>query len=126
MSAEIIAPAAAIPPAPVLTLTQEDAWLQPYEPLLLARQQRLADRLAAITAEHGSLGKFATAHQRLGLHYDARRRGYTVREWAPNAEAVSLVGDFNFWNPEADPLQKDEATGVWEAFLPDDVNGRCT
>ncbi|GAB3636563.1 alpha-amylase family glycosyl hydrolase [Hymenobacter arcticus] len=124
MSAEIIAPAVATPPAPVLTLTQEDEWLQPYEPLLLARQQRLADRLAAITAEHSSLGKFATAHQRLGLHYDARRRGYAVREWAPGAEAVSLVGDFNFWNPEADHLQKDEATGVWEAFLPDDANGR--
>ncbi|WP_223648511.1 alpha-amylase family glycosyl hydrolase [Hymenobacter psoromatis] len=110
--------------APTLALTQEDSWLQPYEPILLARQQRLADRLAAITKEYGSLSKFATAHQRLGLHYDARRRGYVVREWAPSAEAVSLVGDFNFWNREADYLQKDEATGVWEGFIADDENGR--
>ena len=117
-------PAAEPIAAPRLALTQEDSWLQPYEPILLARQQRLADRLAAITQEYGSLSKFATAHQRLGLHYDTRRRGYVVREWAPGAEAVSLVGDFNFWNREADYLQKDEATGVWEGFIADDESGR--
>ena len=67
--------------APTLALTQEDSWLQPYEPILLARQQRLAERLAAITQEYGSLSKFATAHQRLGLHYDTappRLRGARV------------------------------------------------
>jgi 1,4-alpha-glucan branching enzyme len=110
-------------PAPTLALTKEDGWLQPYEPVLLARQQRLADRLAIINKEYGSLGKFATAHQRLGLHYDAKRRGYVVREWAPGAERVSLVGDFNFWNREADPLIKNETTGVWELFLPDTEPG---
>ncbi len=120
MSADTLAAA----PAPTLALTQEDSWLLPYEPILLARQQRLADRLAAITQAYGSLSKFATAHQRLGLHYDARRRGYVVREWAPGAEAVSLVGDFNFWNRGADYLQKDAATGIWEGFVADDENGR--
>ncbi|MGI4873639.1 MAG: alpha amylase C-terminal domain-containing protein [Janthinobacterium lividum] len=110
-------------PAPALTLTKEDAWLRPYEPVLLARQQRLAARLDDIARHHGSLSEFATAHQRLGLHYDAQRRGYVVREWAPGAEAVSLVGDFNFWNHAADPLQKGAATGVWEAFLPDTGQG---
>ena len=112
------------PVAPVLILTQEDAWLQPFEPVLLARQQRLADRLAVITKEYGSLSKYATAHQRLGLHYDAKRRGYVVREWAPGAEAVSLVGDFNYWNRTADPLTKDETTGIWEGFVADDESGR--
>jgi 1,4-alpha-glucan branching enzyme len=123
MSADDLA-TAAVPAAPALTLTQEDSWLQPYEPTLLARQQRLADRLASITQEYGSLSKFATAHQRLGVHYDSRRRGYVVREWAPGAEAVYLVGDFNFWNRQADPLQKDAATGVWELFLADTAEGR--
>ncbi|WP_254244811.1 hypothetical protein [Hymenobacter sp. BRD67] len=71
MSAKTQVPAAAS--VPVLTLTQEDVWLQPYEPVLLARQQRLAARLAAIKQAYGSLSKFATAHEQLGLHYDARR-----------------------------------------------------
>jgi len=123
MSADALAPTAA-PAAPTLILTQEDSWLQPFEPVLLARQQRLTDRLAVITKEYGSLSKFATAHQRLGLHYDAKRRGYVVREWAPGAEAVSLVGDFNYWNRAADPLTKDETTGVWEGFVADDESGR--
>jgi 1,4-alpha-glucan branching enzyme len=123
MSADALAPTA-VPAAPALILTQEDSWLQPFEPVLLARQQRLADRLAIITKEYGSLSKFATAHQRLGLHYDAKRRGYVVREWAPGAEAVSLVGDFNYWNRQADPLTKDETTGIWEGFVADDESGR--
>ena len=123
MSADALVSAPA-PTAPVLTLTQEDSWLQPFEPVLLARQQRLADRLATITSQYGSLGKYATAHQRLGLHYDAKRQGTVVREWAPGAEAMYLVGDFNFWNREADPLQKDEATGIWEGFVPDNEHGR--
>jgi 1,4-alpha-glucan branching enzyme len=116
--------AAPAPATPTLILTQEDTWLQPFEPVLLARQQRLADRLAIITKEYGSLSKFATAHQRLGLHYDAKRRGYVVREWAPGADAVSLVGDFNYWNRAADPLTEDETTGIWEGFVADDESGR--
>ncbi|HZK48831.1 MAG TPA: 1,4-alpha-glucan branching enzyme, partial [Thermoleophilia bacterium] len=38
--------------------------------------------------------------------------------WAPNAERVSVVGDFNGWNPETHLLQAREASGIWEAFLP--------
>ncbi|HZJ03621.1 MAG TPA: 1,4-alpha-glucan branching protein GlgB [Thermoleophilia bacterium] len=38
--------------------------------------------------------------------------------WAPNAERVSVVGDFNGWNPETHLIQAREASGIWEAFLP--------
>ncbi|QDA61195.1 alpha amylase C-terminal domain-containing protein [Hymenobacter jejuensis] len=106
------------PFTPALPLVEQDPWLAPYEPVLLARQQRLKQRLEAIAQEHGSLAKFATAHQRLGLNYDSRRKGYWYREWAPAAQALSLVGDFNGWDRQATPLQKG-ADGVWEVFLPD-------
>ncbi|GGE93972.1 alpha-amylase family glycosyl hydrolase [Hymenobacter cavernae] len=104
--------------APVLPLVQQDTWLAPYEPVLLARQARLEERLAAIRQEYGSLSKFASAHQWLGLNYDSRRRGHWYREWAPAAEALYLVGDFNNWDRHATPLQKG-SNGVWEVFLPD-------
>jgi len=104
--------------APVLPLVQHDTWLAPFEPVLLARQQRLADRLTDIAASHGSLAKFAQAHDYLGLNYDGRRRGYWYREWAPTAEALSLIGDFNGWDRQAAPLEKRE-NGVWERFFPD-------
>ena len=74
-------------PAP-LALVEQDSWLQPFEPVLRRRQARLAARLAEITQQHGSLKQFAAAHQRLGLHYDGRRRGFVYREWAPAAQGA--------------------------------------
>ncbi|MCJ8139705.1 1,4-alpha-glucan branching protein GlgB [Falsirhodobacter halotolerans] len=38
--------------------------------------------------------------------------------WAPNAQRVSVVGDFNHWDPRAHPMRARGATGVWEIFLP--------
>ncbi len=40
----------------------------------------------------------------------------TFRVWAPNARAVSVVGDFNGWNPEASPMKKSK-DGLWETKL---------
>ena len=88
--------------------------------MLRRRQQRLAARLAEINEQHGSLRQFAGAHQHLGLHHDSRRRGFVYREWAPAAGALSLVGDFNGWDRQANPLQKGE-DGVWEVFLSDKI-----
>ncbi|QNE40161.1 1,4-alpha-glucan-branching enzyme [Hymenobacter sp. NBH84] len=106
------------PAAPTLPIVAQDPWLTPYEPVLLARQERLRQRLHEIEAQCESLSKFAQAHERLGLNYDGRRRGYWYREWAPAAEALYLVGDFNGWDRQATPLQKGP-DGVWERFFPD-------
>ena len=38
--------------------------------------------------------------------------------WAPNAERVSVVGDFNVWDGRRHPMRKRGATGVWEIFVP--------
>ncbi len=38
--------------------------------------------------------------------------------WAPNAERVSVVGDFNRWHPGAHPMHRRGASGVWECFVP--------
>ena len=39
--------------------------------------------------------------------------------WAPNASAVSAVGDFNDWTHPGVPLSRIESSGVWEGFIPD-------
>ncbi len=49
----------------------------------------------------------------LGAH--AEEDGYRFRVWAPNAEAVAIIGDFTDWQDNALPLTMNQA-GVWEGF----------
>ena len=49
-------------------------------------------------------GGNSRAYEVLGCHA-AGEDGYIFRVWAPNAQAVSLVGDFNGWDPAAQPLE---------------------
>ncbi|MDX1909776.1 MAG: alpha amylase C-terminal domain-containing protein [Bacteroidia bacterium] len=101
-----------------LALIEDDSWLEPYEPEIRARLQRCLDTRAAIEAAHGSLRAFASAHHHLGFSYDPDQRGWWYREWAPAAEALYLIGDFNGWERRSHPLHMRE-DGVWEVFVPD-------
>lgn len=44
--------------------------------------------------------------------------GVAFAVWAPNAQGVRVVGDFNFWNGQAHPMRSLGATGIWELFIP--------
>lgn len=56
----------------------------------------------------------------LGAHpaKKGRAQGYVFRTWAPHAQSVSVVGDFNGWNPQANPMVMLGSHGVWECFVP--------
>ncbi|NLZ45125.1 MAG: 1,4-alpha-glucan branching enzyme, partial [Clostridiales bacterium] len=60
------------------------------------------------------------AYRFLGAHLGERgkKSGYFFRVWAPNAKSVSVVGDFNSWDKESDPMSMINNSGVWEAFIP--------
>jgi 1,4-alpha-glucan branching enzyme len=60
------------------------------------------------------------AYRLLGAHCEARDGvpGVCFRAWAPNAERVSVVGDFNRWDGRVHPLASLGASGVWELFVP--------
>ncbi|MGE4045799.1 MAG: 1,4-alpha-glucan branching protein GlgB [Acetobacteraceae bacterium] len=45
-------------------------------------------------------------------------RGTRFAVWAPNARAVSVVGDFNTWDPRRNPMRLRHPSGVWELFMP--------
>lgn len=47
------------------------------------------------------------------------KSGVYFAVWAPNAAAVSLVGDFNDWDQEANPMERLEPMGIYELFIPD-------
>ncbi len=52
------------------------------------------------------------------LVYHQGIAGAKFAVWAPNASAVSLVGDFNHWDGRAHPMRSMGASGVWELFVP--------
>ena len=54
----------------------------------------------------------ADTYEILGCHFVDNRAIFRV--WAPNASAVSVVGDFNGWNKDANPMFK-VTSGIWEA-----------
>ncbi len=55
----------------------------------------------------------------LGAHMEKRGRwpGVVFRVWAPHAAAVSVVGDFNGWNPKKHPMTRLTEQGLWERFV---------
>ncbi|MEQ1557739.1 MAG: alpha-amylase family glycosyl hydrolase [Methyloglobulus sp.] len=49
--------------------------------------------------------------------------GIAFRVWAPNAESVAVVGDFNKWKPETNPMIREE-NGTWYAHIPNAKEGQ--
>lgn len=59
-------------------------------------------------------------YKKLGAHptTQGRKKGVYFAVWAPNAQSVSVVGDFNSWDTEANPMVKAGPIGVFEVFVP--------
>lgn len=59
-------------------------------------------------------------YNKLGAHPTTidEEEGVYFAVWAPNAEAVSIVGDFNEWDENATPMERLEPLGIYEIFLP--------
>ena len=67
-------------------------------------------------------GTHPRLHDKLGSHPTADGTRFAV--WAPNATAVSVIGDFNGWQPGAHPLRRLPNTGgVWSAVIPGVARG---
>jgi 1,4-alpha-glucan branching enzyme len=77
--------------------------------------QSLSDLDVYLLAE----GTFDRAYEKLGAHLTEQNGclGVHFAVWAPNAKQVSVVGDFNEWNPTANVMCSSSA-GVWESFIP--------
>lgn len=63
-------------------------------------------------------GNNMRAYEYMGVHkVKGEENLFSVRVWAPHAAAVSIIGDFNGWNENADKLQKINDAGMWEAYI---------
>ena len=83
--------------------------LGPVDDLLIAQgaHYRLFDKLGAHLIEHEGCA---------GVHFAV---------WAPNAQLVSVVGDFNDWDPARHVMRRRADIGVWEIFIPDIADYRA-
>lgn len=71
-------------------------------------------------------GKHLRLYQKLGAHPGLKNgvQGCYFSVWAPNANYLSLTGDFNGWNKESHPmLPRWDHSGIWEIFVPELSNG---
>ncbi len=64
-------------------------------------------------------GTHYRAYEKLGAHVGARdgKPGVQFAVWAPNARQVSVIGGFNGWNPETNPMVRRGDSGFWESFV---------
>ncbi len=65
-------------------------------------------------------GTHYRAYEKLGAHFTEKdgKRGVHFAVWAPNAKRVSVIGDFNNWNPNA-AIMRPSTAGIWEGFVPE-------
>src|SRR5215471_10714060 len=66
-------------------------------------------------------GRHVRLYNHLGAHVTVveGRAGVHFGVWAPDAESVSVIGDFNGWTPGSTPLRPKSSSGIWEGFVPD-------
>lgn len=99
-------------------LIARDPWLVGHSGDIELRM-RLLERAKAEVLQNQSPAAFANGALYYGFH--RTDRGIIYREWAPGAEAMHLVGDFNGWDAKATPMTRIPGTDDWEV----EVTGLC-
>jgi 1,4-alpha-glucan branching enzyme len=69
-------------------------------------------------------GRHYESYNFLGAHITEENgtKGVRFTLWAPNAEEISVIGDFNDWNKHKNPMQKIKDSGIWTTFVEDAEN----
>ena len=98
-------------------LVQNDKWLEPYCAAILLRRDAARQKEKELTGGQ-SLIDFASGHLWFGLH--RTRHGWVIRDWAPHADAIYLVGEFNKWKELEDYRLFPGEDGNWELYLRED------
>lgn len=91
-----------------------DPWLEPFADDIALRMNRYTEMKETLLAEERSLADFANGHHYFGFHQT--RKGWYYREWAPAADALYLIGDFNDWDRTSHKLAP-VGKGVFEIFI---------
>jgi 1,4-alpha-glucan branching enzyme len=101
----------------ILPFVQNDPYLKPFAEAIYGRYEYALEVEKRLLTDSHSLSEFASGYLFFGLH--RLTDGWVFREWAPNATAIYLIGDFNNWQKHPDYLLKKAHNGIWEIKLPE-------
>lgn len=88
---------------------ESDPWLEPWKDRIESRHERIEQASKKFLE--------ANSHLYYGLHKD--NQGWVIREWAPNANIIYLIGEFNNWKRTRAYAFSPVGNGNWELRLPD-------
>ncbi len=99
-------------------LVKNDGWLEPFEDAIRGRHDHALYKLNELTNNgKQTLSDFASGYLYFGLH--RTEKGWVLREWAPNATDIYVIGDFNGWQEdEKYKMKRLKNSGNWEVKLP--------
>lgn len=104
----------------MLNIVKNDPWLEPFEEAINARHSQFIRKEKELTKDGEiTLTEFASGHQYFGMHKQGTN--WVLREWAPNATDIFLIGTFNEWRHLEKFRFKRLDNGVWELILPNNL-----
>ncbi len=95
-----------------LRILSVDPALKPYEESIRARIAHYEKTRKMLLGDDKDIVSFANGHMHYGIHRTAD--GWIIREHAPAAEKICLMGDFNNWNDQSHPMRKEGGDWVLE------------
>ena len=101
-------------------IVRRDPYLQSHTEAVRWRINDITGKARTLQGEYKKFSDFAAGHEYYGLHRN-KEGWWVLREWAPNATAVFLRGEFNNWQDQGEYLLKRVGgDGTWELWLAPD------
>lgn len=104
-------------------ILRRDPYLRPFWPFFKDIKRRVQETKERLTQGRLTLSEFASGHEFFGLHFT--EDGWVLREWAPNARALWLIGDFSGWSRSEYYRFQSIGQGQWELRLPNEALQHC-
>ena len=93
-----------------------DSYLMPFKRVITDRYQKLVNKRQDLTGKDGTISSSANNHLYYMLHKEGKE--WVVREWAPNATAIYMVGEHSAWVKDDRYAFKKLDGGNWELRIP--------
>ncbi|CAF4611937.1 unnamed protein product [Rotaria sp. Silwood1] len=98
-------------------LLRIDPYLAPYQDEIRRRYYVFQKLLKQLESEEQGIDVFTSAYKHFGIHVNSQTNEINIKEWAPDAKAMYIRGDFNNWQEKQYPFTRDQ-WGVWRGTVP--------